>query len=706
MKKKILSMLLCFTLIICIIPQSTYAQSSRDTSFEEELAIDLKALGLFKGVSDTNFDLNREPTRVEALVMLIRVLGKEAKALNSNYSHPFADVPAWADKYVGYAYENGLTKGTSSTTFGTENANSKMYITFVLRALGYSDTNGEDFTYENPFILAKKSGVLPEFVNTNTFLRADVVTVSYTALSSKLKGSEQTLSEKLILEGVFDLSQYIEHYDGNAIGRKSSSLANTKNDLSSKEIFDSCSPAVICIETYDANEKPCALGSGFFITSNGVAVTNFHVLEDATFAVAKLGGNWYTVMGVLYFDKELDFAVIKTNAANVPYLNIGDSSDIYSGDKIYTIGNPQGLTNTISDGIISNPKREDFNGMIQITAPISSGSSGGALLNSRGEAIGITTGTLTSGQNLNFAVPISEVVNKNELTTIESKYNMFTMEEFATYNGYNVKIEPPKNIRVVRQQNGSAHIQWDKVEGAEYYHFYYQEAGEDTFWFNADDNGNKLKFKYRDDYTVSYDGLENGKIYNVIVTSVKNGVESKDSEILTFVFNALSPQEIAFNNLKHFVLNKQSDTIGGDPRYKEDEVYSDADGSNQYSIIYDSERDIITLCQMTIYDGSCTYSYITLTREEQTYFCSFSFYRSTNKSNTPDFDASYIIDADSFSENSNINFKNINGNKTHLDSYKELAKFMNLEMISFADYIFSTYLSNTGCSMSDFGFLN
>ena len=187
MKKKILSMLLCFTLIICIIPQRTYAQSSRDTSFEEELATDLKALGLFKGVSETNFDLNREPTRVEALVMLIRVLGKEAEALNSNYSHPFTDVPAWADKYVGYAYENGLTKGTSATTFGTENANSKMYITFVLRALGYSDVDGEDFTWDNPYLLAKKIGILPTFVNTLDFLRADAVTVSYAALRANLK---------------------------------------------------------------------------------------------------------------------------------------------------------------------------------------------------------------------------------------------------------------------------------------------------------------------------------------------------------------------------------------------------------------------------------------------------------------------------------------------------------------------------------------
>ena len=102
MKKTILSLLLCITMFVGFIPQATYAQTARDTSFEEKLAADLKQLGLFKGVSDTNFDLNREPTRVEALVMLIRVLGKENTALNSNSNHPFLDVPDWADKYVSY----------------------------------------------------------------------------------------------------------------------------------------------------------------------------------------------------------------------------------------------------------------------------------------------------------------------------------------------------------------------------------------------------------------------------------------------------------------------------------------------------------------------------------------------------------------------------------------------------------------------------
>lgn len=590
MKKTILSVLLCFTLIICIIPQSTYAQLSRDTSFEEELATDLKVLGLFKGVSDTNFDLNREPTRVEALVMLIRVLGKEAEALNSNCSHPFTDVPTWADKYVGYAYENGLTKGTSATTFGTENANSAMYITFILRALGYSDVAGEDFTWDNPYMLAKKIGILPTFVDTSNFLRADAVTVSYAALRAKLKNSEIPLEMFLEESGVFDGSSFIKYYDMHAIGRKESELASDFKELSPKEIFNACSPSVFYIETWDESLGTYNLvGSGFFITSDGVAVTNYHVLENTDSANIWLpNGTGYAVLGVLYFDKELDFAVIKTIATNVPFLNIGNSLDVYSGDEIYTIGNPQGLTNTISNGIVSNPCREDFNGMIQITAPISPGSSGGALLNSRGEVIGITTATLTSGQNLNFAVPINEVVNKNDIPTMESKYNMFTMEEFATYNGYNVKIEPPKNIRVVRQQNGSAHIQWDEVEGAEYYHFYYKEAGEDTYWYDEDDNGEKLKFKYRDDYTVSYNGLENGKIYNVIVTSVKNGVESQESNVFSFEFNTDSNIDILRNTIM------SNGTFANGYLYKigTQKIYEQ--GIEHYTaLVYDSKSDVI-----------------------------------------------------------------------------------------------------------------
>lgn len=190
--KSILSLILAFTLIFAmIIPASAAASTTADTK-----ATALKQLGLFKGVSETevNFDLDRAPTRVEALIMLIRALGKDAEALNVGGAHPFTDVPAWADKYIGYAYEKGLTKGVSATELGTGNADSDMYLTFMLRALGYSDTTG-DFAWDEPDTLAKAVGILPDDVNTANFLRRDVALISWAALEADIKGGNQRMAK-------------------------------------------------------------------------------------------------------------------------------------------------------------------------------------------------------------------------------------------------------------------------------------------------------------------------------------------------------------------------------------------------------------------------------------------------------------------------------------------------------------------------------
>ena len=195
---------------------------SHDIGFAETLANDLRTLGLFLGVSETDFGLGRPPTRTEALIMLIRVLGKESEALNGDYEHPFTDVAVWADKYVGYAYVNKLTNGVSATAFGTGDATAAMYLTFVLRALGYSDTDGSDFTWNNPFALGKTVGILPDCVDTSSFWRSDVVIVSYASLAAKLKNSTQTLADKLIGAGVFSRSLFDSTYDPDAIGNYAS----------------------------------------------------------------------------------------------------------------------------------------------------------------------------------------------------------------------------------------------------------------------------------------------------------------------------------------------------------------------------------------------------------------------------------------------------------------------------------------------------
>jgi hypothetical protein len=141
--------------------------------------------------------------------MLIRAMGKESEALGGSWTHPFTDVPSWADKYVGYGYEKGLTKGVSATEFGTGNAGSDMYLTFMLRALGYDDSK-DDFAWNTPDALAKAVGILPDSVDTSNFLRADVAVVSWAALEADLKTGMQRLAKKLIAENVFTSDAYAQ----------------------------------------------------------------------------------------------------------------------------------------------------------------------------------------------------------------------------------------------------------------------------------------------------------------------------------------------------------------------------------------------------------------------------------------------------------------------------------------------------------------
>ena len=203
-----LSALLC--LALCL--SAAGAAEGRDLTSQEGQAMRLERLGLFLGVGEdengfTDFDLDRTPSREEAVTMLVRALGKGAEAAGMAKTHPFADVPAWADGYVSYAYDQGLTKGISDTTFGAgETATGAMYVTFMLRALNYVD--GADFTWDDPWALAKDCGIVPETVDRENFLRADAVDVTAAALSAKLKGTDTTLAQKLITEGAISQAAY------------------------------------------------------------------------------------------------------------------------------------------------------------------------------------------------------------------------------------------------------------------------------------------------------------------------------------------------------------------------------------------------------------------------------------------------------------------------------------------------------------------
>ena len=175
---------------------------------------------------------------------------------------------------------------------------------------------------------------------------------------------------------------------------------------------------------FDENGKePIGSASGFFIDDSGIAVTNFHVIRGIySAAITMTDGSKHKVEKVIGYDEEKDIAILKIEGSGFDALRLGDSDKIVSGEKVYAIGSPKGLENTISEGIISSTSRE-INGqkMIQITTPISDGSSGGALFNSKCQVIGITTGGISDGQNLNLAVPINTMksVEQNLSKTIE-----------------------------------------------------------------------------------------------------------------------------------------------------------------------------------------------------------------------------------------------------------------------------------------------
>ncbi len=184
--------------------------------------------------------------------------------------------------------------------------------------------------------------------------------------------------------------------------------------LSSAEKLREVSKAarsVVFIKTYDKKNELLAVGSGFITRCSGVILTNYHVISGAYSAEAvTYDGKSFPVKGVLAYDASRDVAVLKIDGRNLPVAVLGSSSELADGVEVAAVGNPEGLQNAVSLGVVSrarvNVLGQDF---IQFTAPIGPGSSGGALFNLKGEVVGITTLTRREGQNINFAIPVDEV---------------------------------------------------------------------------------------------------------------------------------------------------------------------------------------------------------------------------------------------------------------------------------------------------------
>ena len=178
--------------------------------------------------------------------------------------------------------------------------------------------------------------------------------------------------------------------------------------------ISAASQSVVKLNCYSKNGEMIATGSGFACFADNVIVTNYHVIDDGVFSIeaSTEDGHTFDIPYVLATEEAKDIAILATAVPhNLELLHLGDSGALQKGEKVVAIGSPLGLLNSVSTGVFSGYVDENGMNVLQFTASISSGSSGGALFNNAGEVLGITFASFEEGQNLNLAVPIGEAAH-------------------------------------------------------------------------------------------------------------------------------------------------------------------------------------------------------------------------------------------------------------------------------------------------------
>ena len=406
------------------------------------------------------------------------------------YEDQFADVTQgdWFYEGVRYAYEYGIIDGTGDDTF-TPNENLTIAQTIKFAAYlhkGYY-TGAMGFTEGSPWYgvyvdYALENGIISdEYSNYNVAAtRSDFVMIIAESLPEEALAPINRIADGAIP----DVMEYYSYgyavytlyragvltgmtgdgmfYPGLTLRRAEAATIITRilkpemrqhfslvNPLTAEQIYKMASPAVFYIEMFDSDGRLIKTGSGFFISQSGLAVTNYHVIFGGHAAKITMdNGEVCDVVGVYDYIGKLDMALIQVDVTGVPYLMCADSSAIQTGERVYALGSPLGLQGSFSAGIISQAVRS-YEGIdyIQLDASISSGSSGGALLDATGRVIGVTSATFTSGQNLNLAMPINIIndLSSDSYVSLTDVINAteyypghFPVPDFGAYFGVDV----------------------------------------------------------------------------------------------------------------------------------------------------------------------------------------------------------------------------------------------------------------------------
>jgi len=380
-------------------------------------------------------------------------------------SGQFSDVDDsdWFSGYVRDAYNFGFLRGRSETSFEPGgHLTLGEAVTLAARLNSIYRTGSADFPASVPFYT-----VYTEYALTHSIIdrhgdysapitRAQFALVMYNALPSEAFTTTNTIEEFGINDvapdtttgraiytlyragimtgsdrfGTFFGATKITRAEASAIMvRLASTSARVGMRLPSyiptEMLFQRSTDAVFMIDTFDEYFNFIRSGSGFFINSDGLAVTALHVIDSAHHAIITLfDGRVYAVSGVRAYDIESNLALFEIDSARRDwrYLILADSDLIEVGNSIYAIGSPRHLINSMSKGIIAFVSRgEGADEMIQFTAPISFGSGGGPVLNTLGQVIGVASSSFVYGQNLNLAIPVNLIrdIQPGSLMTLE-----------------------------------------------------------------------------------------------------------------------------------------------------------------------------------------------------------------------------------------------------------------------------------------------
>ena len=418
MKKTIFSLfcVLAFLLSLSVSALEGEGKRAADT---------LYTLGL---LDDTNYALTVPADRVSAVSLLVRLSGENV--VGAGQTTLFQDVPGWAADAVFFAARQGWVAGVSANTFAPEQAiTANAWFTMLLRMLGYRDSAG-DFSVSEAAVFARRIGLTsrsyPASLN-----RGDLMEAAREALLCSYQDGSGTVISKLVARGVCDAAVV------NALG------LNTQ-ELTARQAADRHMAANFCLSLFESQEditkgEATADASGFFITSDGIAVTCYHSIDGAIHANATLTtGESYPVERVLWYDADMDLAVIRISRTSTEgkttsafaFLEIAGTKEIRDGDVVYALSNPLGLGLAVSSGIISATSREVERYTLPCvlnTAAISQGSSGGALLNVYGRVVAVTSGAFRNGNNMFLGIPA------DILPTININVPGKTLEEVTQY---------------------------------------------------------------------------------------------------------------------------------------------------------------------------------------------------------------------------------------------------------------------------------